>query len=96
MVMYRPIKPTELAVRTMNLWNLLGGAALETVSHFGGNELWLCGNIYCMRAMLFKTTDKPPTTCRYCNGGINWIGIKEKIIMKCPICPYFDENIYEA
>jgi hypothetical protein len=96
MMYFRPIKPTEVALKRMDLWGFLGSGALEAVTHFGGNELWLCGNIHCMRGMIFKATDAPPSTCRYCNGGINWIGIKQKVIMQCPLCPYYDENIYET
>jgi hypothetical protein len=92
---YRPIKPTEFAMRASqgDFWDIGKAVFSEALAHSGGNELWICGNIYCLRVKSFSSVKSPPLTCKYCNGGIDWLGIKTKISMNCPKCPYKTEDI---
>jgi hypothetical protein len=96
MVKFQPTKLSEIAWRAIPLdfWDVGKAALYDTGLHLiTGKEPYVCGNVHCLRLILFDKASELPSTYKYCGSGINWLGIKTRYIMRCNVCQYFDEDL---
>jgi hypothetical protein len=78
----------------MDFWDIGKAALIDAGLHiFSGKEPYICGNVHCLQPLLLDRASDLPSTCKFCGSGINWLGIKTRIVMKCSLCPYLDEDI---